>query len=379
MFSAGHTTHSKLLAFAAFALIAVGSLLLIFGQAAAKPTAAAGSASGKWTCSMDPQFVLPGPGKCPKCFMDLIPLTNEASGGGKRELILSRDAVAIAGITTGMVESTASTDNTASDATSEPQLSIPVTAVLQNLGRSFVYVETDNDDLISLTMKEIEPGERNGNRLIVLSGVEAGERVAVTGLYRIDSAMQILGKVSLANLPDGELASVDEPDVPIFQPAERSQLDVRQDSNLDLDSWFASYEQVRAALAQDDYAAASEPARKLSTAIAVKPAVNPTGEIADLLVTLEREANSLTDASDLEARRSAFAAMSADMVLLARRFGSPKGGLQLVFCPMAFKGKGAHWLQPVEIVDNPYHGLEMPRCGWLVEKIDDFSPAPDKP
>jgi Cu(I)/Ag(I) efflux system membrane fusion protein len=34
-----------------------------------------------WTCSMHPQIRLPHPGKCPICFMDLIPLVTEADSG----------------------------------------------------------------------------------------------------------------------------------------------------------------------------------------------------------------------------------------------------------------------------------------------------------
>src|SRR4030042_6837975 len=34
-----------------------------------------------WTCSMHPQIRLPEPGKCPICFMDLIPLTRDTQAG----------------------------------------------------------------------------------------------------------------------------------------------------------------------------------------------------------------------------------------------------------------------------------------------------------
>ena len=34
-----------------------------------------------WTCSMHPQIKLPHPGKCPICFMDLIPMASEKDGG----------------------------------------------------------------------------------------------------------------------------------------------------------------------------------------------------------------------------------------------------------------------------------------------------------
>jgi Cu(I)/Ag(I) efflux system membrane fusion protein len=54
-----------------------------------------------WTCSMHPQIKLPKPGKCPICFMDLIPL--DTGGGedlGPRQLRLSETAKQLARIQT---------------------------------------------------------------------------------------------------------------------------------------------------------------------------------------------------------------------------------------------------------------------------------------
>jgi Cu(I)/Ag(I) efflux system membrane fusion protein len=42
-----------------------------------------------WTCSMHPQIQLPKAGKCPICFMDLIPLESGSDDGGEREISVS--------------------------------------------------------------------------------------------------------------------------------------------------------------------------------------------------------------------------------------------------------------------------------------------------
>jgi len=48
------------------------------------------TAPAVYTCSMHPQIQLPKPGKCPICFMDLIPLeTGDDEGGGEREIRVS--------------------------------------------------------------------------------------------------------------------------------------------------------------------------------------------------------------------------------------------------------------------------------------------------
>ncbi len=59
-----------------------------------------------WTCSMHPQIRLPKPGKCPICFMDLIPVETghgDDSGLGPDQLRLSETAVQLARIETSPV------------------------------------------------------------------------------------------------------------------------------------------------------------------------------------------------------------------------------------------------------------------------------------
>lgn len=55
-----------------------------------------------WTCSMHPQIRLPKPGKCPICFMDLIPVETGSAGGelDPNQIRLSETAVKLAGIQT---------------------------------------------------------------------------------------------------------------------------------------------------------------------------------------------------------------------------------------------------------------------------------------
>ncbi len=57
-----------------------------------------------WTCSMHPQIRQPKPGKCPICFMDLIPMETEAGDTGSREISFSEDALKLMEIETAAVE-----------------------------------------------------------------------------------------------------------------------------------------------------------------------------------------------------------------------------------------------------------------------------------
>jgi len=95
----------------AIAAFSLGGLLLGGGDSndpAAGDVAHEHAASSKstettlWTCSMHPQIQLTKPGKCPICFMDLIPVET-ASGGGNLDpdqIRLSETAVELARIQT---------------------------------------------------------------------------------------------------------------------------------------------------------------------------------------------------------------------------------------------------------------------------------------
>lgn len=328
---------------------------------------------GMWTCSMCPQFILPDPGKCPKCFMDLIPLEGNALGGGKRELVIPYAAADSAGISAAVAEAADAGEaegksGVPGEEAGEPAVTIPASAVLENMGRRFVFTESDDGENLTFTLREIEVTGRSGVNVLVRSGLDEGDVVVESGAFRIDSALQILGKVSLVNLPDGELSAVDEDGaLEPYRPAERSGRDLRAEG-VGLDEWFQEYEGVRAALAKDDVEAVGQPAARLKRLLG---AVNSDGdgELGEAWKRLEEEAGALAEAGTLEGGRDAFEKITGEMVFLARRFGAPEGGLNLVFCPMAFGGEGAYWLQPQETVDNPYHGLEMPLCGWMVDTL----------
>lgn len=343
-----------------FVLIVAAFFFLLIGHGGAARTGAGGSPTGKWTCSMCPQFILPEAGKCPKCFMDLIPL-EEGFGGGRLELGLKPEAAALAGIETSVVERSW-------EEGSEDELPrIPVAAVLENIGRRFVYTEGMDGEYLVFTLREIVTGRRFGGEVEVVRGLDEGEVVVSRGAFRIDSAMQIQGKASLVNLPDGDLADADDVEMEEYQPAERSGVDLRG-GGVPVDDWFLGYEAVRAALARDDFSGSGSAAERFLEGIGGMGDVGG-GEFASLRARLAEHVGELAGAGTLDGRRDGFERVSGDMTFLARRYGAPGGGLNLVFCPMAFGGEGAYWLQPQETVDNPYHGLEMPLCGWQVDRI----------
>ena len=68
---------------------------------------AAGKAESRqqmWTCAMHPQIRQPKPGKCPICFMDLIPVEMEEAQVAARQIVFSEDALKLMEIETTPVE-----------------------------------------------------------------------------------------------------------------------------------------------------------------------------------------------------------------------------------------------------------------------------------
>ncbi len=57
-----------------------------------------------WTCSMHPQIHQPKPGKCPICFMDLIPVASSGEDVGARQIVFSEDALKLMEVQTTPVE-----------------------------------------------------------------------------------------------------------------------------------------------------------------------------------------------------------------------------------------------------------------------------------
>ena len=96
------------LAAVAAAAFATGALVFGGGDAPSDhpvPTQSRSEQASVWTCSMHPQIQLQEPGKCPICFMDLIPLeSHEDETGGARELSVGEHAAALMELATAPVE-----------------------------------------------------------------------------------------------------------------------------------------------------------------------------------------------------------------------------------------------------------------------------------
>ena len=76
-------------------------------------------------------------------------------------------------------------------------------------------------------------------------------------------------------------------------------------------------------------------------------------------------------ANDIEAARRSFEKVSTGLIRSAETLGlAGESSIYVYHCPMAFKGKGADWIQNKAGVENPYYGSRMFTCGDVVREIE---------
>ena len=88
--------------------------------------------------------------------------------------------------------------------TSEETISIPKTAVLWTGKRAVVYVKQPGFEKPTFEFREIELGTDAGEYYLVNAGLSAGEEVAANGVFKIDGAAQLQGKISMMNPKGGQ-------------------------------------------------------------------------------------------------------------------------------------------------------------------------------
>jgi Cu(I)/Ag(I) efflux system membrane fusion protein len=283
--------------------------------------------AGKWISPMHPQIVRDEPGPCPICGMDLVP----ASQFGFSEVPVEQ----------------------------EPVLVVPRDAVLLAGPSSVVYVETAPG---RFEIRPVSLGTMTEDAVVVLSGVRAGERVATSGNFLIDSQMQLSGKPSLID-PSRAVAGAptDSNDDATSPPGETLEGSLGEA----LEDLYAAYFDVQASLAADT-------AVPETTALALAKAAEQLAAQADLPPELARGLDAIEQAAkhlhhlDLDAARDQFKTISREATALALRYrGTSADEAILHFhCPMVPDG-GGDWLQQESEPSNPYFGASMLRCGEL--------------
>ena len=210
-------------------------------------------------------------------------------------------------------------------------------------------------------------GPITGRTAVVLSGVEAGEAVATSGNFLIDSQMQLAGKPSLID-PTRAIAMDEAADEGPLQAEAIDVQPIAGETGTELEAMYQAYFTVQSRLAADK-TVTEEEAQALHTS-----AVALSGEQVD--ATIRERAAEIATASehlhhlDLDDARLHFKTISREITLLAfsaRGEGAEEPIIHF-YCPMVVDG-GGDWLQLEDRLANPYFGSEMLRCGEHVHTL----------
>ena len=306
--------------------------------------------AGKWICPMHPEVVTDTPDVCRVCGMPLVPAE-------------SLGYVAV-------------------DGNGEAPLVIPASAALRTGRRAVVYVAVP-DSPGQFQGREVILGSRAGDHYVVREGLSEGEVVVTNGNFKIDSAIQILAKPSMMNPKGGgpapghkhgsSLATTDQPAAATeSKPAAAQPLRVPASFASQLDGLLDAYFAEHYALSRDDLPAANTAARNLDAALVSVDMTALDGSAPEAWMKraadLKSSNTAVVSASDIESARRGFALVSETLLGVVRQFGGGSGRpLYQAHCPMAFNDRGANWLQDKKLIENPYFGSAMFRCGVIKE------------
>lgn len=152
-----------------------------------------------------------------------------------------------------------------------------------------------------------------------------------------------------AQMDMGGMAGMDHS---AHQPAPNAQTEPAPALPSPVQAVFDSYIKIQTALAQDSM----EDVSANAAAIAVNvQAVNAKTLSPDLA----QQAKILAQANDLKSARDAFKPLSDSLIKYLDANKAYRGHYVQIFCSMA----NARWLQTGPMVNNPYLGEDMARCG----------------
>jgi Cu(I)/Ag(I) efflux system membrane fusion protein len=284
--------------------------------------------AGKFLSPMHPQVIRDEPGVCPLCGMDLV-------------------ATSEFGYATEPIEE-------------QRVVTVPRDAVLLAGDQGVVYVETEPG---RFEIRRVTVGPMNDHQAVITEGLAAGEVVATSGNFLIDSQMQLAGNPSL----------MDPSQAPTFAPGplplpESQPVVLSGNSGKEFDRAYNAYFAIQAAMAAD----LTPPPVALNTLVDALSRLEMMPDVPDPAQSRFASARRAVGRMDgsLETAREAFRTVSRSLLLAATVARGPKTAEQLThfYCPMV-PGGGGDWMQAGGELANPYWGEEMLRCGEVVRDM----------
>ena len=284
----------------------------------------------------------------------------------------------------------------------ENALVIPKTAVLWTGKRAVVYVKQPEVEQPTFTYREVILGPEAGGYYLVNEGLEVGEEVVANGVFKIDAAAQLQGKVSMMN-PPTDVAPTDvvaRPSDPTdslsrgnvsnrhnhdgremqkggmvgTEEATETYGDITPEFTQQVAAVLASYLDLKNALVASDAKQAAAAAKQTQVSLAAVDMTLVKGEAhqqwMNYLNTMQEALSTIEKKTTLEAQRTAFAPLSKALYQSIRQFGVTGLNAYYQYCPMADNNTGAYWLSETKKISNPYFGDKMLTCGSVKETIN---------
>lgn len=302
----------------------------------------AGSLVGKWICPMHPEVVKDEAEQCDVCGMALV----SAKELGYENIAITKP------------------------------LTIPNSAALWTGARSIVYKELGPS---TYDMKEVVLGPVLDDRVIVLSGLKAGDRVVSHGAFFIDAERQIQAKPSMmnpnatagnspkmghANMPGMKMDNTDQDDMKSMGTEAKFDIQfIRQQKkfikiSMDLSKAFSEDDMV---LIKKVAASADAELVKIDTSKLDQAQLKEWNEIA---AEVRGGLKHIGMSKDIKMARFGLRHFTGGLNTLLSKMGQASAeSVEKMFCPMAFNNQGAIWFQYGKKVSNPYYGQAMLRCG----------------
>jgi Cu(I)/Ag(I) efflux system membrane fusion protein len=260
--------------------------------------------------------------------------------------------------------------------TSETTISIPKTAVLWTGKRAVVYVKQPEFTQPTFEFREIGLGTDAGEYYLVNDGLAIGEEIVANGVFKIDGAAQLQGKISMMNPEGGRISTVHQhQDKTSDEQASETALklfSVSDKFKSQIKGIFTTYLPLSEAMVQSDVNQTHNEAAKLLASIHKVDMQLVTGEahqewMSDAGV-LTSAVKSLAQAEDIDGLRKTLPLLSDQLYQTLVKFQVETGGFRM-FCPMAFETHGAFWLSASEEIRNPYMGQRMLTCGNIEQEL----------
>jgi len=240
---------------------------------------------------------------------------------------------------------------------------------------SVVYVETEPG---RFEIRPVSIGPILKNRVVILSGLEQGEFVAVDGNFLIDSQMQLAGKPSVIDPTRAVVAQRERK-----QPLEFEHVHVTSipgDAGAQLEELFRNYFSLQKQLVEDQKPTADVAKAIFQLAVELSKSSAFSSSQREELKIIAAKSEHLHHMKLDQARLEGFRPISQSIVKLATQVRGAKAETLFshMFCPMV-KGGSGDWLQPHDELRNPYYGSQMLTCGKLVSVFPLVGHLPGEP